>query len=80
MKVIFLDIDGVLNTLDTFVRKKHLHGNVEIDEDRVLRLKEIIDIPKANLNPSCLSISFLENLFIFLFIVLAIFSLLISLL
>lgn len=49
MKVIFLDIDGVLNTLDTFVRKKHLHGNVEIDEDRVLRLKQIIDETDAKI-------------------------------
>ena len=48
MKVIFLDIDGVLNTSKTFIeRKKHWEKTgiwtIEIDEFRVEYLKQIID-------------------------------------
>ena len=48
MKVIFLDIDGVLNTSETFIeRKKNWEKTgiwtLEIDEFRVEYLKQIID-------------------------------------
>lgn len=41
MKVIFLDIDGVLNSEEFFINNKGL--NLEIDEEKVKILKEIID-------------------------------------
>ena len=52
MKVIFLDIDGVLNTSETFIeRKKHWEETgvwiIEIDEFRVEYLKQIIDETEA---------------------------------
>jgi hypothetical protein len=48
MKVIFLDIDGVLNTSETFIeRKKYWEETgvwtLEIDEFRIEYLKQIID-------------------------------------
>ena len=48
MKVIFLDIDGVLNTSQTFIKRKHIWETtgiwtLEIDEFRVEYLKRIID-------------------------------------
>lgn len=48
MKVIFLDIDGVLNTSETFIQRRNNYKqngiyNVEIDEFRISYLKEIID-------------------------------------
>ena len=48
MKIIFLDIDGVLNTSETFIKRKQyweLTGvwTLEIDEFRVEYLKRIID-------------------------------------
>ena len=48
MKVIFLDIDGVLNTSETFIEQTNNYKqngiyNVEIDEFRIVYLKEIID-------------------------------------
>lgn len=47
MKIIFLDIDGVLNTIETFINRKKEYKetgilNVEIDEFRVQYLKQII--------------------------------------
>lgn len=52
MKVIFLDIDGVLNTSQTFIDiyyewKKTGVRRVPIDEFRLVYLKEIIDKTKA---------------------------------
>lgn len=48
MKVIFLDIDGVLNTSETFKIREQIEKetgiwNIEIDEFRVAYLKQIID-------------------------------------
>lgn len=48
MKVIFLDIDGVLNTSETFKIREEIHDKtgiweIEIDEFRVEYLKRIID-------------------------------------
>lgn len=48
MKIIFLDIDGVLNSSDTFIKSKKMWettGNwpLEIDEFRIEYLKQIID-------------------------------------
>lgn len=48
MKVIFLDIDGVLNTSKTFKIREQIEKetgiwNIEIDEFRVAHLKQIID-------------------------------------
>ncbi|MBP5684171.1 MAG: hypothetical protein J6X02_02820 [Bacilli bacterium] len=52
MKVLFLDIDGVLNNQRTFVnRKKEYYKTgqyaLEIDVEKVLLLKEIIDTTEA---------------------------------
>ena len=52
MKVIFLDIDGVLNTSETFIKRKQDWEktgiwNLEIDEFRVEYLKRIIDETEA---------------------------------
>ena len=49
MKVIFLDIDGVLNTEDTF--RKMIDGflDIEIDEFRVEYLKKIVDATDAKI-------------------------------
>ena len=48
MKIIFLDIDGVLNTTKTFIDNYYFYKStgirrVEIDEFRVKYLKEIVD-------------------------------------
>lgn len=48
MKVIFLDIDGVLNCQDTFIKryeKKKITGyyELEIDIDMVKRLAKIVE-------------------------------------
>ena len=52
MKVIFLDIDGVLNTFQTFTKcyyeyKKNGIRKLEIDENKVYLLKQIVDNTNA---------------------------------
>lgn len=42
-KIIFLDIDGVLNSVDYFDQTKHCDGYSEINPEQVKLLKEIID-------------------------------------
>lgn len=42
-KIIFLDIDGVLNSADYFDQTKHCDGYSEINPEQVKLLKEIID-------------------------------------
>lgn len=54
MNVIFLDIDGVLNNRDTFIRryKEYLKTKVltlEIDEEKVELLKSIVEITVYNI-------------------------------
>lgn len=49
MKVIFLDIDGVLNSMDWFEKVKDRAGNNEINPDKVKLLKEIVDRTGANI-------------------------------
>lgn len=54
MNVIFLDIDGVLNNRDTFIRryKEYLKTKVltlEIDEEKVELLKSIVEITGYNI-------------------------------
>ena len=54
MKIIFLDIDGVLNTSKTFEDIYFENKNtgvfrIEIDEFRVAFLKEIVDLTGANI-------------------------------
>ena len=54
MKIIFLDIDGVLNTEETFVKRKEKYKktgiyDLEIDEYRIKYLKNIIDKTKAKI-------------------------------
>ncbi|MBQ7969074.1 MAG: hypothetical protein IJ292_04560 [Clostridia bacterium] len=40
MKVIFLDVDGVLNSLDT---KERIEGYIFVSDDKIELLKEIVD-------------------------------------
>lgn len=42
-KIIFLDIDGVLNSIDYFKQTKHCKGYSEINPEKVKLLKEIVD-------------------------------------
>ena len=42
-KIIFLDIDGVLNSMDYFEQTKDCKGYTEINPDKVKLLKEIVD-------------------------------------
>lgn len=42
-KIVFLDIDGVLNSMDYFGRTKDCKGYTEINPEKVKLLKEIID-------------------------------------
>ena len=54
MKVIFLDIDGVLNTSEIFIEQSKNYKqkgiyNVEIDEFRVEYLKQIIEKTNAKI-------------------------------
>lgn len=47
MKIIFLDIDGVLNSRQYDANRKETEGN--IDETRLLLLKQLIDRTKARI-------------------------------
>lgn len=42
-KIIFLDIDGVLNSIDYFAQTKGCKGYTEINPEKVKLLKEIVD-------------------------------------
>ena len=42
-KIIFLDIDGVLNSMDYFGQTKDCKGYTEINPEKVKLLKEIVD-------------------------------------
>ena len=42
-KIVFLDIDGVLNSMDYFGRTKDCKGYTEINPEKVKLLKEIVD-------------------------------------
>lgn len=42
-KIIFLDIDGVLNSMDYFEQTKDCKGHTEINPEKVKLLKEIVD-------------------------------------
>lgn len=48
-KIIFLDIDGVLNSADYFDQTKHCKGYSEINPEKVKLLKEIIDRTSAEI-------------------------------
>ncbi len=48
MKIIFLDIDGVLNSR-AYDRRRDLNSQTNIDESRLLLLKEIVDITDAKI-------------------------------
>ena len=49
MKVIFLDIDGVLNSMDWFEKTKGTKGYREINPKKVEFLKEIVDKTNAKI-------------------------------
>ena len=48
-KYIFLDIDGVLNSMDWFKQNKGVAGHTEINPDKVKMLKEIVDQTDAKI-------------------------------
>lgn len=48
MKVIFLDIDGVLNSR-TYDRKRNWNEQTDIDETRLPLIKEIVDATDAKI-------------------------------
>ena len=67
MKVIFLDIDGVLNTSETFTKRKQIFEqtgiwNLEIDEFRVEYLKQIVDETNAKIVLSSTWKKYFENI------------------
>ena len=49
MKVIFLDVDGVLNCREWFERTTGLSGHWDIDYTKVQRLKQIVDATGAKI-------------------------------
>lgn len=49
MKIIFLDIDGVLNSMDWFEKTKDMRGYREINPQKVEFLKEIVDKTNAEI-------------------------------
>lgn len=49
MKIIFLDIDGVLNSKDWFEKNKDIKGYREINPKKVEFLKEIVDKTNAKI-------------------------------
>lgn len=49
MKVIFLDIDGVLNSMDWFEKNKGIKGYKKINPKKVELLKEIVDKTNAEI-------------------------------
>ena len=48
-KYIFLDIDGVLNSMDWFEQNKYTKGYTEINPGKVKLLKEIVDRTDAKI-------------------------------
>ena len=46
MKIIFLDVDGVLNSIDS---EDHLHGFIGLDYSGIKLLKEIVDATEAKI-------------------------------
>ncbi len=48
MKIIFLDIDGVLNSR-TYDRKRNWNEQTDIDESRLPLVKEIVDSTGAEI-------------------------------
>lgn len=48
-KIIFLDIDGVLNFVDHFEKTKNCKGYTEINSEKVKLLKDIVDRTGANI-------------------------------
>ena len=54
MKVIFLDIDGVLNTIDTFKLRKDIYNNYGVIIPRIdfYRVKFLKEINKKPILPS----------------------------
>ena len=48
-KYIFLDIDGVLNSMDWFEQNKYTKGYTEINPEKVKLLKEIVDRTDAKI-------------------------------
>lgn len=48
MKIIFLDIDGVLNSIKTFI-ERNSKKELELDEEKIILLKEIVDSTDAKI-------------------------------
>ncbi len=49
MKVVFLDIDGVLNSVDWMIKSAGTFDNNQIDPDTVVRLNQITDTTGAKI-------------------------------
>lgn len=49
MKCIFLDIDGVLNSISTTERISKTSKSLGIEDDKLLLLKNLIDNTNANI-------------------------------